>query len=391
MEKIEDVPVCRQLLRLWSLSPLVFYTVLFLLLGDLAVAAIMPLFVPDEVYLDFYLGKEARESTEMFVNGKHPFLVYDDLLGWRNRTNVRHNKWKTDAHGARTTHRVSHASSEKSVVLFLGNSLINGGARVSNEETISAYIEDASTESINFATMLYALDQVYLGYKERLGKYKADVVVVGFPGEPTAGLFSQYLPFRVKFENKMPFLKPRFEMRSGELSVVPVPPLKSYERLFDNPEILKKLAKTDVYYGEFTKFKWFGLMPVSNAFYSVYERIRSYARWTWGSAEGMLLLKKLMDQMVLEARERNVLIIFVALPNLKTVAPGVFQRYLPDLYEEMMKDLKEEEYPILDARSALRQSGIPPEELFDADGVHYSSAGNRIIAAALKNAMAHLK
>lgn len=86
--------------------------------------------------------------------------------------------------------------------------MINGGTNVSNEETISAYIEDASTESVNFATMLYALDQVYLNYKERLGGYKADVVVVGLPGEFTAGLLNQYIPFRVRFENKMPFLSP---------------------------------------------------------------------------------------------------------------------------------------------------------------------------------------
>jgi hypothetical protein len=369
---------------------LVFYTTLFLLLGHLMVAAVMPLFVPDELYLYLYLGKDSRESTKRFLNGEHPFLVYDDILGWRNRPNVKHEKWTTDEHGARTTHRVS-TSSSKTYVMFLGNSLINGGTNVSNDETISAYIEDASTESVNFATMLYALDQVYLIYKERLRGYKADVVVVGLPGEPTAGLLNQYIPFRVKFENKMPFLKPRFELRSGELSIVSVPSLKTYERLFDHPEALKMLAKTDAYYGEFNRYKWFGLMPGSSGLYSVYGKLRYYARLIWGDAEGMSLLKKLINRMVLEAREHNTAIIFVALPDLKTVAPGVWQRYFPDLYGKMVNDLKGEGYPLLDVRPALRRSGLPPEKLFQADGVHYSSAGNRIIASALKRVIDHLK
>ena len=389
--EIKDRPVCLQLLRLRSLSPLVFYTVLFLLLGHLVAAVVMPLFVPDEIYLYLYLGKDARESTKKFIDGKHPFLVYDDILGWRNRSNVKHDKWNTDEHGARTTHRLSASSSGKRVVMFLGNSLMNGGTNVSNEETIPAYIEDASTESVNFATMLYALDQVYLNYKERLGGYKADVVVVGLPGESTAGLLNQYIPFRVRFENKMPFFKPRFEMHSGELSIVSVPSLKTYERLFNNPDVLKTLVKTDAYYSEFSRYKRFGLMPGSSGIYSMFERIRYHARWIRGDAEGMPLLRKLINQIVLEARERNAAIIFVALPDLRTVAPGAWQVYLPDIYEKRVNDLKGEGYDLLDVRPVLRQSGIPPEKLFQADGVHYSSAGNRIIAAALKNIIEDLK
>lgn len=64
IEEIKDRPVCLQLLCLQSLSPLVFYTVLFLLLGHLMAAVVMPLFVPDEIYLYLYLGKDARESTK---------------------------------------------------------------------------------------------------------------------------------------------------------------------------------------------------------------------------------------------------------------------------------------------------------------------------------------
>lgn len=391
IEEMEAAPVWRRLLRLRHLSPVVFHTALFLLLAHLIVAAVMPLLVSDEIYLSLYLGKDARESTKRFLDGKHPFLLYDPILGWRNRPDVKHDKWIIDEQGARTTHRVGASSSRKRYVLFLGDSLINGSMNVSNEETLSAYIEDASTESINFATMLYTLDQIYLDYKERLGRYKVDVVVVGLPGEEsTPGLLNQYIPFRVRAESKMPFLKPRFEMRSDALSMLPVPSLKVFEGLLKTPALLKTLEKTDAYYGEFSGYKRFGLMPGSNVIYSLYKKIRAEARLTGETDEGMPILKKLIDRMALQGRERNAAMVFVALPDLKTVAPRLWQRVLPDRYAARVKELKGEGYTLLDVRPALRESGLPPEELFDADGVHYSSAGNRIIAAALKHVLEHL-
>lgn len=394
IEEAKEEPVWAQMLRVRHRSPLIFYTVLLLLLLHFIAIAVMPLFVPDEMYLFLYLGKEARESTRMFLDGRHPFLIYDPLLGWRNRPNVRRGKWRIDEQGARTTHPVGAASSGKRRVLFLGNSLINGSTNVSNEETISAYIEDAATESINFATMLYALDQVYLDYKERLGGYQADVVVVGLPGDPTAGLLSQYLPFRVRSESKMPFFKPRFEISRGRLSILPAPPLKAYEDLFNHAGVLETLTRTDAYYPEFSRYKRFGLMPGSQVALSLYKRIRSDARFMEGASGGdpeeRPLLKKLIDQIGLEARRRHAAVIFIALPNLKSVAPGIWERLQPDLYAERVNRLKAEGYPLLDVRPILRESGLSPEKLFDPDGSHYTPAGNRIIAAALKNAIEHL-
>lgn len=291
-------------------------------LGHLVVGAVMPLFVPDEIYLSLYLGNDARESTRRFLNGKHPFLVYDP--NFRVAQQAQCKAQGMDHRRARRSNdaRGGTSSSRKRYVMFLGDSMINGSTNVSNAETISAYIEDDSTESINFATMLYTFDQIYLDYKERLGGYKVDVVMVGLPGESTAGLLNQYIPFRVRVESKMPFLKPSFELHSGALSIEPVPSLNAYATLLDNPELLMTLARTDAYYSEFSRYKWFGLMPVSNGLYSIYQKIRDFVRLIEGNDEGRPLLKKLIDQMVLEARERNAVIVFMTLRDLKTVAPG---------------------------------------------------------------------
>ncbi|HZR47314.1 MAG TPA: hypothetical protein VFA47_11455, partial [Candidatus Manganitrophaceae bacterium] len=143
-----------------------------------------------------------------------------------------------------------------------------------------------------------------------------------------------------------------------------------------------------------SRYKRLGLMPGSEMAYSLYKRIRSDVRFieraSEGGPEGRTLLKKLIDQVGREARRRHAAVIFIALPELKSVAPGIWERLLPDLYAERVNRLKAEGCPLLDVRPFLRESGLPPEKLFDPDGSHYSSAGNRIIAAALKRAIEHL-
>lgn len=77
---IQEEPVYLQILRLRQIAPVVFHAVVFLLLAHLVVAAVVPLFVPDEMYLYLYLGGDARESTKKFLNDAHPFLMYDPIL-----------------------------------------------------------------------------------------------------------------------------------------------------------------------------------------------------------------------------------------------------------------------------------------------------------------------
>ncbi|HZR45328.1 MAG TPA: hypothetical protein VFA47_01395, partial [Candidatus Manganitrophaceae bacterium] len=56
IEEAKEKPVWVQILRVRHHSPLIFYTVVFLLLLHFIAAAVMPLFVPDGMYLSLYLG-----------------------------------------------------------------------------------------------------------------------------------------------------------------------------------------------------------------------------------------------------------------------------------------------------------------------------------------------
>lgn len=365
-------------------APLAFYTLVLLLLAEFTVAAVLPFIVPEYVYLKLYLSKEARENTRRFVNEAAPFLVYDEIVGWKNRPLVSHKKWVIDGHGSRSTHAVGMASARRDYVMFLGNSLVNGSSGVSNDETISAYIEDESTESLNFATMLYSLDQVYLAYKHRLGDYKANVVVVGLGAYPAVGLMNRYIPLRARQEHNMPFFKPRFELKSNVLNLIAMPPKQAYEEIFNDSAILSNLAVTDAHYNEFKAYTRFGLTPIFSSLHYIYNKAGNLADLTNGDNKGKPLLKALMSAMVTQAEARGAVVIFVTLPDLGTISPGRLRKFLPDHYGNMVKELQSAGFNVLDARRTLRDSGMPVRKLFFDDGVHYTSAGNSVIAAELK-------
>lgn len=383
----ENTPV-RSLRRF---APLVFYTLVLLLLAEFIVAAVFPYIVPEHLYLKLYLSKEARENTRRFMNDSAPFLLYDEIVGWKNRPNVSNKKWVIDGHGSRSTHAVKAASTRQGYVMFLGNSLVNGSSGVSNDETISAYIEDEATESINFAAMLYSLDQSYLAYKHRLHEYKANVVVVGLGADPGVGLMNRYIPLRARQEHNMPFFKPRFALTGNTLNLVPMPPKQSYEEILSGPAILSILAVSDAHYNEFKAYTRFGLTPILSSAHYIYNKAERLVNLINNDDRGAPLLKALMSAMVTEAKSRGAVVIFVMLPDLGTTSPGRLHKFLPDHYGNMVKRLRSAGFNILDARQTLRESGMPARELFFDDGVHYTSAGNRVIAAELKTMIGNIR
>ncbi|MBI5235179.1 MAG: hypothetical protein HY886_02890 [Deltaproteobacteria bacterium] len=365
-------------------APLVFYTLALLLLAELVVALVLPSMVPEQVYLDLYLSKEARENTRRFVNDSAPFLIYDEIAGWRNRPDVAHQKWVIDGRGSRSTHAVSTDRARRTQVIFLGNSLVNGSSGVSNDETISAYIEDETTASSNFAAMLYSLDQSYLAYKHRLGEYKADVVVVGLGATPGAGLMNRYIPFRFRQEHNMPFFKPRFELTGNTLNLIPLPPKQAYEEIFSVPAILSNLASSDAHYNEFKAYTRFGLTPIFASIRYIYNKAQRLVSLINHDDRDAPLLKALMSAMVMEAESRGAIVIFMMLPDQTTTAPGRLRGLLPDHYGSMVKELSGAGFNVLDARETLRRSGMPMRKLFYYDGIHYTAVGNREIATGLK-------
>ena len=370
--------------RLRRDAPALFRTLVFWVVAEALAVLLLPAIVPRHVALSWYLGPEARESTREFLADAHPFLVYDPVTGWRNRPGCGEGNWHIDRIGSRSTHPLGMERTRPRRLLFLGNSLVNGGFHVRPAETISAYCEDSLTEAGNFATMLYSLDQMVLAYQGGLDRFGADVVVVGLPALPGNGLTSRYVPFLQRSQVRMPYFKPRFVLEGDTLRLVPVPSRERWRSMLNSSAVLDTLARDDGYAGEFASYRRFGLTPLAAGLRVVFDRSRNIVRRLRGEMEAMPLARRLMHELVASAARHDARVIFVVLLQRPETFPSRLRRLLPDRYGETVSGLRREGFVLLDSREVLRASGLPPGRLFTPDGKHLMPAANRLIAARLR-------
>ncbi|MFH1581092.1 MAG: hypothetical protein ABIC39_03340 [Pseudomonadota bacterium] len=377
-------PVWIQIFDIKRTAPVIYYTLLIYFIAELLTIFILPVMIPDHYYLRLYLHDHAKERTILFQNDNDPFNVRNDLLGWHNRFNSQHDKWHVDEFGSRTTFPLSKQPTKPNRILFIGSSLINGGPHVWIEESVSALIEDSVTEAINFGVMRYSLDQCYLAYSEKLYEYQPDILVVEFGRDPASGLINQYIPFRNPEAHGMPYVKPRFELDSGELKLVSIPPWTMFDSLMDNSEFLNWLERHDGFYGKFKEFQHFGVLPLSRFIWHSYEIIEKELHFSRGNEEMDGLLNLIITKLLAEAFSNNTRIIFLSYPHLENTFIPRWRQIFPDYYGILISELSALGYDIIDCREILRQSGRSTSELYQADMRHMTPAANKLIAEKLK-------
>jgi hypothetical protein len=365
----------------------VFWFVAILLTIEITFCVFVPLVVPDHAYLWLYLGDHRRSRAEELYTGNSEMFIYDQACGWRNRPGYRHDKWVIDEYGGRSTGPVSIERNSKSRILFLGNSLTNGGTHVLAGETISAAVEDSVTETLNFATMLYSVDQSYRAYRQHLKQYRPDVVVVGLSGWPTKALVNRYIPFRSKTQQNMPFFKPRFTLVDGQLELLDTPSPDACMSVYRSSEIIRSLKHTDDYYSYFVQDSRFGYTPIASAIKVFMQKARGFLRNLDQERPHMDLYREIIERMVVEVEKDGAKVVFMILPSKRLVKPG-WRGRLPDQYGHLVAEMRSWGLTVLDGRRILLEAGIPINRLYYADGGHYSPEGNRVLADALKPLLA---
>jgi hypothetical protein len=362
-------------------APILYKTLVLLLLLECGVIFIAPLVIPRTWYLYFYLDKKARESTQLFLRGK-AVLIPDETAGWKNRPDVEQGNWVIDSNGSRSTHSIKINKEKPIRILFLGSSMINGGMGVSNNETISAFLESPYIETLNFGTMMYSLDQCLLAYRHNLYAYNPEIVVVGLDGFPLSGLKNLFIPFLNRDEIYMPYLKPRFRFENGKLQLIQASPTM-LATMFRTHDLLDYLREYDFFYHQFETYRRLGQLPFSNAIRVMYTKISNLTKYVNNDSESNMLTEALMTEIVMEVSKNGSEVIFLALPDQATFSLGGLRRYLPDLYGQSVRSLRLKGFPIVDAREIFHESGRGADELFEADHKHYKPIANHLIAEKL--------
>jgi hypothetical protein len=198
--------------------------------------------------------REHSNTREIY----YEFDVYDPLLGWRARPNLRNRRvfgdeiLNTNSLGLRgaTEYAIgdpggrneSGEPNERLRVLVLGDSFTFGD-EVSDDETFCHYLSRLlpEVEIMNFGMHGYGHDQMLLLYRELARQYRPDVVVVAFV---YADIYRNLLSFR-------DYAKPRFVLDSGSLRLEGSPVPSPEETLAREPLRSKLLDAIDLAHNVF--------------------------------------------------------------------------------------------------------------------------------------------
>ena len=367
--------------RIWRQAPSLVWFLILWVGAELGAAFLLPLVVPGERYLDWFQPPQADSSVTAFLRGERALLP-DTLVGWRSAPLGREGPWQTDSRGARATGRWEWGDPAALNVLFSGSSLINGGTTISNDETISAALEGPWIRTLNFGTMLYGVDQTLLDYRTRLRAFRPDVLVVGVDLDAMAPIQNVWVPLRRSDEIQMPFVKPRFRLAGGSLELVQADPWELLP-LEEREGLLRFIRGEDGLVDQFHAFVRYRQTPLMALGLRVYRGIRSRVVLPTGDPREDLLLDRILEELQSTLDADGVRLVLLATPPRRSAT-----RPELEMVRSRVQRWRAAGFQVVDGGRAFVDHRVPGVELFLEDGVHYTPAGNQVLAAALAEVLA---
>ena len=176
---------------------------------------------------------------------RRPFHVYDEVMGWTVGSNRRSadGLYYSSSEGVRAPHDgVSFARPTKKTRIALVGDSYTFGEDVAYEDSWGDLLEKSlgsEFEVLNFGVPGYGVDQAYLRYEKDVRGWKPKIVILSFIAHDIERTMTVYTALNYPHWD-MPFSKPRFILRDGDLKAVNMPPLTpeailSRETIFDLP------------------------------------------------------------------------------------------------------------------------------------------------------------
>ncbi len=340
-------------------------------------------YLPKTYFFETYLKQNSYQSFQpvtQFLRGEL-YIVVDGRYGWINRPHATYRNIEFDQYGSRSHHGISNDSREKTRIILLGDSRINGGPWVENSETINAYLDGESIETLNFGSPDYCLDQLYLMMKHVDEKFHPEVYVVGIDSNPGRMLNSHFLPFYDL--SILPRLKPKYDYSSSTLNPM-IPPYKQLLRNFpNNQNLLTFLQNHDGLYSKFERYlqmriwRQTPILKIINNFNVKFEKIM-YEPNTKQVVENRNYVQRLFHafQEFVNQQNRELIVVLFA-SRYEVSNPS-------SAYQDAITLLQEENIQTIDTQSLFKKYRGDTLELY-ADEIHCTSLGNQRIAQAIQN------
>ena len=338
------------------------------------------------------------ESLRALLNPAGKALLQPDAeLGWVYGAGHKSGRYTSNAQGARSLREYASKPAPGTLrIAAFGDSFVYG-SEVGDREVWSAQLEQLvpEIEVLNFGVGGYGTDQAVLRHARRGATLGAAVSLLGFVEPDYARNVNRYRRFQRA--NELPLFKPRFRLEArGELELIPNPFPGSavLARLLDDPWAALEAGPGDFFYDPlvwenplYDRIRLVRLVStvLSSAWRSRLSGDRLYAGGQMNEkAEAFRLVVALVERFESQCRAFGQRCALVVFPSRDA---DVWRDERTPAYGPLLAALEERGTWVVDVAEALGAApDLSPDTLW-ASGHHYTPAGHRVVASALRNAL----
>lgn len=353
-----------------------------------------------------YKNVEYQPSLIEDLNNKHKgmlaghladaksYLVFDPDLGWTIRPNGDKPQYKANSKGLRATREYSLAPPPGKVrVAAFGDSFTHGSG-VPTGFSWAERLEKMAPglEVMNFGIPGSDTGQGLLRYRREGKQYRPAVVMIGFMSENINRMVNTFRPFYF-VRSGIPFSKPRFAVRRGELALIenPIRSEDGYRELLRDPaKVLPRLGEHDYYYRRNHRRSRFDFLPsvrfarIMSAQYLDQPTFRPDGLYNTRS-EAYEVTFRVLDQFYREALANGSVPVIVLYPQRKDVR--LRHDGDPVTYQPLLEDLRRRGYRVIDLGDGFQRFD-PEARMAKKNFLHYPKEGNRMAARWMNEVLA---
>jgi GDSL-like lipase/acylhydrolase family protein len=357
-------------------------------------------FLDEEIRTTRDVFREQSELIEKLLDPEVPrLLTLDPRLGWRYRAGYRDSVNSISVQGLRGAREYARKPAPGTLrVAAYGDSFVYG-TEVVDSAAWPAQAERLfpGLEVLNYGVGGYGVDQAYLRYCLEGSALSPQIVIIGFATDDMRRVVNVYRRFISNRE--LPLVKPRFVLDGDGLLQavsVPLPDRGTYQRYLRSPEDVTHLGAHD---------QWYAPAIYGNPLYdysatvrlvtNVWARIahryfdadRLFRGGEFNSSSSVFRLQGAVFAAFADAvRAAGARPIVVLFPDRESVVRA--RNGGSTVFAPLVRDLAARGLEHIDLTAAFvrRDAAGEVADWFQPGG-HYSGAGNRIVAAALGEAV----
>jgi hypothetical protein len=337
------------------------------------------------------LSDRHRGRLEAHLGDQASYLRFDPELGWTIRPNRRTRQFRSNRQGLRATREYALQPAPGVVrIATFGDSFTHcDGVRTGGSWQEQLEKLAPGLEVLNFGVPAFEPGQALLRYRKSGVRFHPHVVLIGSMSENIKRVVNTFRPFYLS-RSGLPFAKPRFALRRGELVLLenPIRSAEGYRELLRDPEsVLPRLGRHDYFYQTGSQGSRLDVLPsvrFSRIMESEYFHQRIYEDGLYNTrSEAYEVLAATLEAFYRQALDNGSLPIILLFPERRDIV-RVRHDGKPAAYQPLVEHLRRAGYRFVDAMDGFERYD-PRGEMARLRYSHYPEVGNEMVARQLRD------